>query len=170
MATAEDVFWLYERNNNINECYEPIINPYTIGNQENPCDLKRKIYIKFGEECPICMEDINTKKTAYLTPCGHSFHKKCIFNAFETKWQTKWASQFYCPICRSRLGQIDIEERYNCRFIEDKYHYMDHLENFWINKDYRYCNPCMKTPKHSEGMDRNCKTCLNYRKTGLSFF
>jgi len=189
MATAEDVLWIYERNSNYyynclhqgkicttkfnNECYcyeSQIVKPYTIGEQQTKCNIKRKTYIKIGDECPICIEPINTKKSAFLTSCGHAFHKKCIFNAFETKWKNKWGSQFYCPMCRCRLGQIDIDNRYNCKSIEDKYHYMDNLENFWNNKDYIYCNPCMKNYKHDEGMGINCDTCLNYRKNGLSFF
>lgn len=186
-ATAEDVFCLYERNstyyynclqqgtlekcktkyNNNCSCYErQMVYPITIGDQQTKCDFKRKIYIKFGQECPICIEPIIRKIDAYLTPCGHGFHKKCIFDAFETKWKTKWASQFHCPMCRCRLGQVDIENRYNCGFHEDKYHYIYQLDNFWINKDYRYCYPCPNGYNHNEGMKKNCCRCINYRKNG----
>ncbi len=188
MTTAEDVFWIYERNSTHyyncvkqgkietcttkwnNNCYcvnTQIVKPITIGEQDTDCDLKRKTYIIIGDECPICIEPIMHKIDAYLTPCGHGFHKKCLFNAFKTKWKTKYCSQFYCPMCRSRLGQIVIESRYK---ISNNNNGLDDLENFWINKDYRYCNPCMKNYKHYEGMDNNCDNCLNYRKTGLSFF
>ena len=183
-VTAEDVFYLYERNSNYyydcfqqgqiekcvtkynNECYcsyeKQIVFPTTIGDQQTKCDFNRKTYIKFGDECPICIEPITTKVSAFLTPCGHGFHKKCIFDAFEAKWKTKWASQFKCPMCRSRLGQIDIENRYNNSINNG----LDELENFWTNKDYRYCYPCANGYNHNEGMDKNCNRCVNYRNNG----
>lgn len=186
-ATAEDVFCLYERNSKYyyncsqqgkieqckrkykNECCcyeEQMVIPIAIGDQQTKCDFKRKTYIKFGQECPICIEPIIRKQDAYLTPCGHGFHKKCIFDAFEAKWKTKWASQFYCPMCRCRLGQIDIENRYNY----SNNNGLDDLENFWTNKDYRYCYPCTNGYNHNEGMKLNCNACLDYRKNGSPFY
>ena len=99
MSTAEDVFYLYERNsryyydcnlrNSIqhcsdclnNECYchlKQEVKPFTIGDQDVPCNFERRCYIKPGEECPICFDKIMTKSTAFISNCGHSFHKKCI--------------------------------------------------------------------------------------------
>ena len=69
MSTTEDVFWLYESNNNKNcsnsdKIFQqlPVLH-YTIGDQENKCDISRKTYIKIGDECPICLDPIQTKKT-----------------------------------------------------------------------------------------------------------
>ena len=109
-ATAEDVFYLYERNKCVYdncklagrrcpdsdlemECYCSISNtsvlPITIGDQSVKCDFKRKVYIKQGEECSICLEQIYQKNNAYLTSCGHSFHRSCLFKAFENKIDNK---------------------------------------------------------------------------------
>ena len=106
ISTAEDVFYLYERNsswyynckkqlifpicksiysingNNNYECFcesNQIVKPITIGNQNVSCSLERKCYITPGKECPICFDKILRKSEAYLTGCGHAFHKKCIF-------------------------------------------------------------------------------------------
>ena len=188
MATAEDIFYLYERNSthysncskngkkdvcptyNFDECFccfsEPV-NPITIGCSSVPCSLKRKCYIKQYEECPICMEKISRKCDAYLTSCGHSFHKQCIFKTAEEKWIKKYASQIRCPICRTSLG-IDIHNinsRYNS--IPGS---LDDLENFWIRKDYIIPEICDTHWNHYLGLNKNCNTCLEYRKKGKKIY
>ena len=188
MTTAEDVFYLYERNNtyyhncNIsgtindcpdnwsNECFchtKQLVKPITIGNQCVPCAFKRKCYIKIGEECSICMDQILTKSSAYLTSCGHSFHKLCIFKAFEIKQKTKHASNFTCPNCRTSQGMDihEINERYNQSRIF-MLNYLDNLENFWITKDFILTEVCSSDYKHDIGMKNDCNMCLNYRETG----
>ena len=41
-------------------------------------NIKTKHYIKIGETCSICLEEIWSKKDAFLTDCGHGFHASCI--------------------------------------------------------------------------------------------
>ena len=183
MATAEDVLELYVREPNkiyndcklLNKlehcpdcwngncfCYsnQPI-KTITIGNTEVPCNLKRKCYIKPGEECPICMDKIVNKANAYLTCCGHSFHKTCIFKSMETFWTHNYAKNFKCPICRTNLG-MDIHminERYA---ICDDSTYLDGLENFWLNKDFSVAHMCRNNYNHYLGMKKNCLQCKKY--------
>jgi Ring finger domain len=184
MTTAEDVFCLYERNsvyysdcykngkietcpnNWCNECYCYTINkikPFTIGDQSVPCNIKRKCYVKQGEECPICMDKILRKCDTYLTSCGHSFHKKCIFKIVELKWSYKYGSQVKCPMCRTSIG-TDIHE------IDERYSYkpgtLDELENFWIKKDYILPEICRLGYNHSLGFKNDCISCINYRQKG----
>ena len=45
MSTAEDVFYLYERNSLVYNNDEKKVLPYTIGDQDTPCNLKIKCYI-----------------------------------------------------------------------------------------------------------------------------
>jgi hypothetical protein len=106
MSTLEDVFYLYERNsryyhdclqqNNIencndcwsNECYcyqKQDVLPFTIGDQDTPCDIKIKCYIRPGDECPICFDKIITKRSAFITNCGHSYHKKMFVKMYGVK-------------------------------------------------------------------------------------
>ena len=189
MSTSEDVYWLYERNSKQytdcvksgnkntcatiwnNECYchenAPVC-PFTIGHQDMECRMKVKTYIKHGEECPICMEKIISKKSAYLTGCGHSFHKLCIFKSFEAKWKKKYCSQFRCPMCRSNLGVIDMGDRYNTNTntttnINRNICGLDQLENFWLTKDFKLTHFC---GNHFLGMNRQCSKCKIYVETG----
>ena len=65
-------------------------------------NLQIKHYIKIGETCSICLDEIWRRKEAYLTDCGHSFHLKCILqydfsNSFE-----KYG--VFCPLCRKDMG------------------------------------------------------------------
>lgn len=184
MTTSEDVFWLYERNKtkeyidciklckpcpNLfdNECLcdssDPIL-PLTIGEQTVKCRFKVKSYIKFGEECPICFDPIQHKKNAYLTGCGHAFHRKCLFNTFQAKWETKPFSTLKCPMCRAALGCPDMLERYNCCYYEEQ-NFLDNLEDFWLCKEYRIPDFC-HSGNHYLGMQKDCRRCINYRNNG----
>jgi len=176
----DDVFYLYERNKYIyinckllqkkcfgilydGECYchmDDIVKPLTIGDQSVKCKLKVKCYIKFGEECPICLENIIHKKNAYLTGCGHAYHRLCLFKVFETKWKNKPYSTLRCSLCRCALGFPELFERY--AFGDNG---LDNLENFWLVKDYIIGNFCGAS-KHYIGMNKNCNRCLIYRNTG----
>lgn len=179
MTTAEDVFPLYERdllyylkynnnnndNNDNNQCYlDAIVQPFTIGEKDVICDFKRKCYIKPGEECPICFDKINSKKEAYLTPCGHSFHKSCLSNTFISKWEQKACSNLRCPMCRANLGcNPSLINRYNSDYS------LDILENFWITKDFETPIFCSYKVKHGHflGMNKECKNCKHYIITGM---
>lgn len=183
MSTSEDVFWLYERNKNIeyNNCIklckpcpnlfgdecccdslDPIL-PITIGEQSTKCRLKVKTYIKFGEECPICFESIEHKKNAYLTGCGHSFHRKCLFKTIQAKWEIKPFSTIKCPMCRCALGYPEMFERYKYDYNNN---FLDRLEDFWLCKEFRMPEFCY-SGKHYLGMKKNCRRCINYRINGV---
>jgi Ring finger domain len=184
MTTAEDVFYLYERNFNhytdckkqqklttctdswANECFcytKNDVQPITIGNQVVPCSLKRKCYIKPGEECPICLDGILKKSESYLTVCGHSFHKRCIFTSMETEWNQKYAGVYRCPVCRTNLA-CDIHD-INSRYKFNKNN-LDNLENFWLSKDFILVQRCSNNYDHDIGMIPDCYVCSKYRENG----
>jgi hypothetical protein len=170
----EDVFYLFERTSNYyydndsDICdYEQIVFPYSIGNIWASYSFNRKCYIRCGEECSICLEPIIRKIDAYLTACGHPFHKKCIFKAMETKWYSNCRCCFSCPYCRSKLGLTVcyLNQRYNP--LHSSYTYLDRLEDFWLRKEYFVCEPCIlsnEDNQHFSGMDSGCIECLLYRK------
>jgi len=196
MSTTEDVFYLYERNSSIyhdhrtrdkylqgedenedqnslndDNCFRcsyntlPVL-PNTIGNTEVPCNIKRKCYIKPGEECAICMEQIVTKTSAYLTSCGHSFHKSCIFKCMETKWNSKYGSNFKCPLCRTNLG-MDIHnmgDKYD--MYNESINNLDILENFWMKKEFYIPLTCQAKYDHYLGMKKDCKRCQRFISEG----
>ena len=164
MATAEDVYWLYEHKIDINN---QIVFPTLIGDNEVSCNLKRKTYILPGQECPICMDAILRKSDAYLTSCGHGFHKKCIFDAFQTKIEKDCYSVFRCPMCRTTVGDICIQGKYN--EFNTNFNSFDILENFWKNKEYGVtlcvlCEDSNIDSTHYQGMKKDCETCLKYRQ------
>jgi len=194
MSTAEDVFYLYERNsryyhdcnlkNSIeecpdcwsNECYcrlKQDVIPLVIGNQYVPCAYKIKCYIKPGEECPICYEEIMTKSTAFITNCGHSFHKKCLFKCIESKWlSSSYTSTARCPICRCSLGHPEFIQRYRSSYFSYNYkddNGLDKLEDFWISKDYTLPSFCSNRYDHYLGTDKVCFMCESYREKGESY-
>jgi Ring finger domain len=192
MATEEEVFKLYERNSNYyydcrrnyeidkctewwnDKCYcylQQNVMPFTIGNQCSPCELKCKIYIKPGEECPICYEKILNKSTAFITECGHNFHKLCLFKYMESKWQSStYLSVARCPICRNSLGDPPFAQRYRSNYFEFTNviddNNLDKLEDFWLTKDLRLPKYCSNTFNHYLGMNDNCYICKCYRSTG----
>ena len=175
MTTVEDVFSLYERNSNYyhncllqckpcnnnwdNKCFcylSSIVKPVVIGDTTTKCNIYKKCYIKIGTECPICYEDITNKNNAFLTSCGHAFHKSCISKLNE------FTMLYKCPVCRRSLGQYEEFKRY------DITNNLDRLENFWLTKDIIPRQICIK--KHILGLNKNCKYCRKYRNEGIDFF
>jgi Ring finger domain len=195
MSTAEDVFYLYERNsrhyydckkqNNMlgckadcKDCWDNIcycvekqeVMPFTIGDQDVPCRLKNRCYIRPGDECPICCEGILTKINAFITSCGHHYHKKCLIKYMETKWlNTKYTSVIRCPICRCSIGHPDFVQRYHDSYFSTNYrgeNQFDKLEDFWISKDYKLPCFCSNGYNHYLGFDKECFCCERYRENG----
>jgi hypothetical protein len=68
-------------------------------------NLKIKHYLKIGETCSICFDEIMSKKDAYLTDCGHSFHLKCIID-YDYK-NSFLKNGVFCPICRQDMGNYN---------------------------------------------------------------
>lgn len=195
MTTAEDVFYLYERNsryyhdcnfkNQIEECSDCWNNecfchlnqdviPFTIGDQYVPCDLKIKCYIKPGHECPICYDTILQKSSAFITNCGHAFHKKCIFKCMEIKWiNNGYISNANCPLCRCSLGHPELMQRYKSSYFSLNFKYdngLDKLEDFWLTKDYKLPIFCSNSYRHYLGMNKECFVCKSYREKGDLLF
>ena len=167
MATAEDVFPLYERKRSFTS--GEVVQPVTIGDQSVPCRFRVKCYIRPGEECPICLEKIMLKKDAFLTGCGHSFHRGCLFKTFQAKWNENPFSVLRCPMCRCGLGFPLLLEKY--RSLDDNHYsknHLDELENFWLTKDFHMPYYCIlvkkgrRDPVHYLGMKPSCTNCSDY--------
>ena len=157
----EDIYNLYEYTNKNNES---IILPIKMGNDEMKPKLNIKMYVRPFDNCPICYENIIRKSDAYLSVCGHGFHKKCIFKAYEAKQLLKPCSVFRCPCCRTSMGtdMEEMNERYD--LYNEKTNGLDILESFWIKKDYTMPLICNH---HYLGMERNCIKCEKYKKCEL---
>ena len=188
MSTAEDVFYLFERNSRYyytcaskteiencteyynNECFchlKQEVNPFTIGDQYAYCKLNIKCYIKQGDECPICFDPILNKSNAFISNCGHHYHKKCLFKVHETNIFKSYNVQ--CPMCRCSLGEPEFMQRYRSTY----YHYnhkddnaLDKLEDFWLSIEYKIPNLCSNKYDHYLGLHKNCFICQQYREKG----
>jgi hypothetical protein len=180
MSTAEDVFYLYERNlryynneNNENNICNNVL-PFTIGNQESPCNMKVRCYIKPGTECPICYDKIERKQDAFITYCGHGYHKSCLFNYLKSTWTSnKFTSVARCPICRRSIGYPEFNQRYYSSYFSSDYSYnngLDKLEDFWLCNKYKLPNFCSNGYKHYLGMHKNCFICKSYREKGIELY
>lgn len=191
MSTAEDVFYLYERNSRYyhdcskndnlemcsdcssDRCYcylKQNVFPFTIGDQHVRCNIKVRCYIRPGDECPICYEAILTKSTAFITCCGHHYHKKCLFKCMESNWlSTKYISPARCPMCRCFMGHPEFIQRYRSSYFNMNYendNQMDKLEDFWISYEYKLPLFCSHGYDHYLGMNKNCYCCKVYREKG----
>ena len=64
---------------------------------------KHKIKNKTDIQCPICLEDINQKKTLVLD-CGHPFCKTCIQTWIKTEISNGKRAE--CPMCRKNIVRL----------------------------------------------------------------
>ena len=55
------------------------------------------------EECPICMDAIDSARNCVTTECGHRFHAKCLFENISR-------NGFDCPCCRGKMAEAEEEE------------------------------------------------------------
>ncbi len=55
------------------------------------------------DECPICLDDIDTTKNCIITECGHKFHCSCFMRHSAIQG-------FNCPYCRSITAEQVVED------------------------------------------------------------
>lgn len=173
----EDIFCINERNRNyyiqcktpdlcLGNCscvYDQLIIPPSIGNNDFKRNIYNKMYISPNENCIICMQQINIKSDAYLTDCGHSFHKFCLSNYFQYINLVS-NKNLKCPMCRTNLGQPCFYEKYN--MFHEKANGLDMLENINMSQCH-FIHICKNSKsEHYLGINSNCEKCLNYRKNG----
>ena len=105
-------------------------------------NLKIKHYLKIGETCSICLDEIWRRKEAFLTDCGHSFHLKCIIKYDYMNCFNKLG--VFCPLCRNDMGNyLDFRDRY-----KTSKNGLDILEDFETNIDLKLPTICYN---HDEG-------------------
>ena len=57
----------------------------------------------FVNECPICMEPIDTQRNSVSTECGHCFHTSCLMTSVAH-------NGFGCPYCRTKMAEEVADE------------------------------------------------------------
>lgn len=172
----EDIFCINERNRNFyiscatpdicqSNCnchYNQLVLPESIGNNDFTRKINNKMYVWSQETCIICMDKINLKSNAYLTDCGHCYHKKCLTNYFH-HIRMNTSKNMKCPMCRCNLGSPILNERYN--LYHKDMNSLDTLEDFNIEM-LHICESSTRENNHYLGMDSNCSKCIYYRKYG----
>ena len=180
----EDVYDLYERTRlvyskccsetcekfndgtcwcSLRECVQPL----HIGEIQTPCKLNRKFYINPGSDgCSICLEKIFMKKDAFITGCGHTFHRSCLFQYYQVRQNQKPLSVLKCPLCRCSLGFPIFLQKY--KILGSNINYLDLLENFWLTKDFNIPSYCYnrQCKPHYAGMEKKCAKCRDYIEYG----
>ena len=131
--------------------------------------INKKCYIGFGEICSICLDPIISKTTAWLTPCGHPFHRKCVMKNYNYRQirnlTLEYTNAIPCPVCRYGLIECCVGlENLNKYNTENG---LDKLENFWLrmnDSQYLSCYKCKK----GMGLNLSCDICECYRETGYT--
>ena len=127
-----------------------------------------------GSECPICLFPINRKKNAWITGCGHSFHRTCLVQSYITYMNNKniehYSNCMPCPMCREDLPTcccgFDFG-RYNFGYKKDR-NELDCLENFEVTRELLEPLECYKCDKYM-GMNNSCQVCKDYREKGVKW-
>jgi len=151
--TTDDVLSVFENSIEKNQ----IVYPHSIkeNGDNKKYTSKDKLYIKIMDECPICLEMITSKRNAYLTDCGHAFHKTCMHKLV---FQNINAS---CPMCRNvhGIGPINL-------FSDESHRFVNKNDDFEFCGEFKYpklCYECWKI----EGWDFNkhisCEQCIKFR-------
>ena len=143
----------------------------SVNNETKEYILKTKAYIQIGSECPICLFPINKKNNAWITSCGHSFHRICLMQSYITYMNnpniTHYSNCLPCPICREDLPTcccgFDLA-RYQSKYGERR-NELDCLENFEVLSELLQPLDCYKCKKYI-GMNSNCKVCKDYQING----
>lgn len=121
-------------------------------------NLQIKHYIKFGDTCSICLDNIFIRNNAFLTDCGHSFHYNCIINYdFINSFNNNGIK---CPLCRQDMGIYDnLKDRYKNK------NSFDNLQDFEMNIKNKLPKICfnfhtLKYNNHFYGLNYfNCFYC-----------
>lgn len=147
-ATVEDVYCLNNKQFN------------NIGCSIRKYSLNNKCYINpYTAICPICLMLINKYNNAYLTECGHAYHKTCIMTALEYSCKSLLHIRLNCSLCRKNLDVISIEESVQMFDINNV---LDEVDNFWLTIQYNMRDICIastKTNRHFYACDKMCKIC-----------
>lgn len=71
-------------------------------------------------ECPICMDNIETQRNCVTTECGHCFHTNCLMTSVAH-------NGFGCPYCRTKMAEEVAEENsdYDDESVSEEYELYD---------------------------------------------
>lgn len=116
--------------------------------------MKQSIHSIF-EECPICLNPIKSIPSAWITWCGHMFHKSCLRD-----WSYTTRCSGSCPMCRQEMGSLEFLDGVEYAVYPRIENFCDLLEEI-PNIIHRFCYNC----NHVMGMNHeNCEYCHEWIK------
>lgn len=146
-----------------------IVCPIEIGHTWTPICLETCAYIPYGASCPICLSSISQKKNAWITHCGHAFHRTCLIQSYNSYMNNPniehYGNVMPCPMCRADLPT------YCCGFEIQRYqgsfpgNGLDRLEDYEHVKEIKEPLECWSCCKYL-GMNKSCNACIDYCKNG----
>ena len=92
-------------------------------------------------ECPICMDPIETTRNCVTTECGHCFHTNCLMTSVAH-------NGFGCPYCRTKMAEevADEESQYDDEDEEEIYEPYDDF----VLRGLRFFNNNLNGEEHDE--------------------
>jgi len=94
------------------------------------------------EECPICMDPIESQKNCVTTACGHCFHTNCLMTSVAH-------NGFACPYCRTKMAE-EVEEDDSCCSSEDDEYDNDELYDDYALRGLRLFNDNINGEEHDQ--------------------
>lgn len=61
-------------------------------------------FANVSRECPICIDEYKAGDLVCVLPCGHTYHRKCVYEAAHAELDAhqRWPR---CPECRNELNR-----------------------------------------------------------------
>lgn len=116
--------------------------------------IRKKKYRFLGETCSICLENIYTISSGWITSCSHVFHKKCL-----RQWCIKTNLNGNCPECRGDMGCLEFLD--GIRYVTPVQNALDLIEEL-DNITHHICHDCNGVL----GMTSDCDRCNRYLQNG----
>lgn len=88
------------------------------------------------EECPICLTSVGSRQSAWITWCGHLFHKRCL-----REWCYTTQCSGSCPMCRKEMGPLEFLDGLEYTIYPEVENFCDLLEEV-PNLLHKFCYEC----------------------------
>ena len=94
-------------------------------------------------ECPICMDPIETQRNCVTTECGHCFHTNFLMTSVAH-------NGFGCPYCRTKMAEevADEDSEYDDESVSDDYE--DELYSDYALRGLRLFNNNLNGEEHDQ--------------------
>ena len=91
-------------------------------------------------ECPICMDPIETTRNCLTTECGHCFHTNCLMTSVAH-------NGFGCPYCRTKMAEEIVEDE-ESQYEDEESQYEDEQYDDDALRSFRFFNNIVNGEEH----------------------